>query len=79
MMYKFAFSGTSGAVVGSNPITISDKALQHLVKLREEVGSGTLCLRMGVKSGGCSGMSYAMDFEKAGRRSVAAAYFGSPD
>jgi iron-sulfur cluster assembly protein len=39
--------------------------LQHLKKLRSEVGGADLLLRVGVKQGGCSGMSYAMDFEKA--------------
>mmetsp|Transcript_10055 Transcript_10055/g.30105 ORF Transcript_10055/g.30105 Transcript_10055/m.30105 type:complete len:167 (+) Transcript_10055:236-736(+) len=44
-------------------ITLTDDALTHLVKLREESGSDALLLRIGVKSGGCSGMSYHMDFE----------------
>ncbi|EFN57469.1 hypothetical protein CHLNCDRAFT_20890, partial [Chlorella variabilis] len=47
------------------PITLSDAALAHLKKLREDSGDKQLLLRMGVKSGGCSGMSYVMDFEKA--------------
>ncbi|KAL4445881.1 hypothetical protein ABPG77_009080 [Micractinium sp. CCAP 211/92] len=46
------------------PITLTDAALDHLAKLREESGGEQLLLRMGVKSGGCSGMSYVMDFEK---------------
>ena len=44
-------------------ITITDQALAHLHKLRAESGSDALLLRIGVKSGGCSGMSYLMDFE----------------
>lgn len=39
------------------PITLTDAALAHLAKLREESGDERLLLRMGVKSGGCSGMS----------------------
>ena len=46
-------------------ISISDGALAHLHKLRAEHGKADLILRIGVKSGGCSGMSYHMDFESA--------------
>ncbi|GAB4816969.1 hypothetical protein N2152v2_004015 [Parachlorella kessleri] len=45
-------------------ITLTDNALAHLTKLRNENGSDKLLLRMGVKSGGCSGMSYLLDFAK---------------
>ena len=45
-------------------ITLSEKALAHLVKLRAESGGEQVVLRMGVRSGGCSGLSYHMDFEK---------------
>lgn len=45
-------------------IGLSDKALTHLQKLRSQSGSDQLLLRIGVKSGGCSGMSYLMDFEQ---------------
>lgn len=31
--------------------------------MREDNGNNDLLLRVGVKSGGCSGMSYTMDFE----------------
>ena len=43
-------------------ITLSDKARSHLKHLKEKQGSEQLCLRMGVRAGGCSGMSYVMDF-----------------
>jgi iron-sulfur cluster assembly protein len=43
-------------------IQLSETALTHLTKLREEQGKD-LCLRVGVRNGGCSGMSYLMDFE----------------
>jgi iron-sulfur cluster assembly protein len=46
-------------------ISLTDKALAHLRKLRAESGGDELLLRIGVKSGGCSGMSYMMDFEEA--------------
>lgn len=46
-------------------ITLTDAALHHLKKLKaDNRGDTELVLRMGVKSGGCNGMSYIMDFEK---------------
>ena len=43
-------------------ISLTDNALNHLNKMRYERNQD-LCLRIGVKQGGCSGMSYTMDFE----------------
>ncbi|RZC44035.1 hypothetical protein C5167_036987 [Papaver somniferum] len=43
-------------------ISLTETALKHLNKMRSEK-SEDLCLRIGVKQGGCSGMSYIMDFE----------------
>ncbi|KAL9250582.1 Iron-sulfur assembly protein IscA, chloroplastic-like protein [Drosera capensis] len=43
-------------------IALTDKALSHLSKMRSEKNED-LCLRIGVKQGGCSGMSYTMEFE----------------
>ncbi|MGB7085566.1 MAG: iron-sulfur cluster assembly accessory protein [Phormidesmis sp.] len=45
-------------------ILMSETALTHVKALREKQGSD-LCLRVGVRQGGCSGMSYMMDFEDA--------------
>ena len=44
-------------------ILISENALKHILALREQQGNADLCLRVGVRQGGCSGMSYMMDFE----------------
>jgi iron-sulfur cluster assembly protein len=44
-------------------IMVSDAALKHVLQLREKQGGQDLCLRVGVRQGGCSGMSYMMDFE----------------
>ncbi|QDZ22916.1 iron-sulfur cluster assembly protein [Chloropicon primus] len=49
-------------------ITLTDDALAHLKQLKEQKKSLLdqglqLLLRIGVKQGGCSGMSYFMDFE----------------
>lgn len=43
-------------------ILLTENALKHLNKMRSE-HSEDLCLRIGVKQGGCSGMSYTMEFE----------------
>jgi len=46
-------------------VTVSVKALEHVVELMTEKGitPDTHYLRVGVKGGGCSGLSYAMDFD----------------
>ncbi len=43
-------------------IMMSETALKQVLLLREKQGKD-LCLRVGVRQGGCSGMSYMMDFE----------------
>ncbi|MEO0648586.1 MAG: iron-sulfur cluster assembly accessory protein [Cyanobacteria bacterium J06650_10] len=42
---------------------MSEPALAHVRALRDKQ-EGDLCLRVGVRQGGCSGMSYMMDFEQ---------------
>tara|TARA_Y100001968_G_C19407218_1_gene744353 strand:- start:774 stop:1169 length:396 start_codon:yes stop_codon:yes gene_type:complete len=42
-------------------ILITSPAMEQLSKLCKEQGQDK-CLRVGVRSGGCSGMSYTMDF-----------------
>lgn len=46
-------------------VTVSDKALIHIKSLMLESGltNDTHHLRVGVKGGGCSGLSYTMDFD----------------
>lgn len=46
-------------------ITINETALKHLEEIMKEEGIGvdTHYLRVGVKGGGCSGLSYIMDFD----------------
>ncbi|KAI8463148.1 MAG: iron-sulfur cluster assembly protein [Monoraphidium minutum] len=61
-----ATSETAAAPVAGAPleaISLTDAALAQCVKMRSELGSKELLLRVGVKQGGCSGMSYVMDFE----------------
>jgi iron-sulfur cluster assembly protein len=46
-------------------IAISEGALTHLKEIMKEqsIDNGTHFLRVGVKGGGCSGLSYVMDFD----------------
>lgn len=43
-------------------VTIKPNAMNRLRELRDKQDNPSLVLRMGVRSGGCSGMSYVMDF-----------------
>ncbi|MBW4648606.1 MAG: iron-sulfur cluster assembly accessory protein [Kastovskya adunca ATA6-11-RM4] len=43
-------------------IQLTEAALKHILALRDSQGED-LFLRVGVRQGGCSGMSYLMDFE----------------
>jgi iron-sulfur cluster assembly protein len=47
-------------------IQLSEAALRQVKSLRDQQGKD-LCLRVGVRQGGCSGMSYMMDFEEFGQ------------
>lgn len=63
MIYSLS-SAAPPATGGLAPaISLTDNALKHLNKMRSERNED-LCLRIGVKQGGCSGMSYTMEFEK---------------
>jgi iron-sulfur cluster assembly protein len=46
-------------------VTLQPKALEHVIGLMMESGitPDTHHLRVGVKGGGCSGLSYTMDFD----------------
>jgi iron-sulfur cluster assembly protein len=46
-------------------IQLTETALTHVLALRNSQGQD-LCLRVGVRQGGCSGMSYLMEFEDLG-------------
>lgn len=65
-------SETSGVDVTPSlePITLTEGALRHLNKLGKEKAQNPIILRVGVKSGGCSGMSYVMDFVEPGSQTV---------
>lgn len=56
---------TTSTIPAKQGIQITEAARQHLSALRQNQGTSDLCLRVGVRGGGCSGMSYTMDFETA--------------
>lgn len=56
-------SSSAAAVATEQPITLTPAAMRQLERLRREEGRDSVLLRMGVRSGGCSGMSYDMKFE----------------
>ncbi len=53
---------TQATSTQSKGIQLSESAYKHVLMLREQQGRD-LYLRVGVRQGGCSGMSYMMDFE----------------
>lgn len=44
-------------------INISDTARDRLLKIMEKDGGSNTFVRVGVESGGCSGLSYKLDFD----------------
>ena len=44
-------------------VTISNEAKQQLLKLMSENNESKKYVRVGVSSGGCSGLSYKLDFD----------------
>ncbi len=46
------------------PVTITESAIQHLLKIKDDQNiSSDYGLRIGVKGGGCSGFSYILGFD----------------
>jgi len=52
-------------IAQGNEITITDKALDKAYDLMREsnISAGEYFLRVGVKGGGCSGLTYELDFD----------------
>jgi iron-sulfur cluster assembly protein len=44
-------------------IKVTDNAKQQAIKLMEEEKKANAFIRVGVKGGGCSGLSYELDFD----------------
>ena len=54
---------TEVATGSQSGIQLTEEALKHVLMLKQQQGNENICLRVGVRQGGCSGMSYMMDFE----------------
>lgn len=67
---RSALGGLRAAAAAPEIITFSEKAMSQITGLREKQGLDIVYLRMGVRAGGCSGMSYVMDFMKEGEAPV---------
>ncbi|MBS1626753.1 MAG: iron-sulfur cluster assembly accessory protein [Bacteroidetes bacterium] len=53
------------ATLSAPPVSFTENAINELKRLMSEEGfDKTLCLRVGVKGGGCSGLSYVLGFEE---------------
>ena len=46
-------------------ITLSDKAAQRIKEIMANAEKPSIGVRIGVKSGGCAGMSYVMEYAKS--------------
>lgn len=55
-------SATTGTGEGPKGIRITDAAAAQIRRIAEERGTVEGALRVGVKGGGCSGLSYVMDW-----------------
>jgi iron-sulfur cluster assembly protein len=52
-------------LTGTQPITLTQGAVNHLLRIREEQNiPAEYGLRIGVKGGGCSGFSYLLGFDE---------------
>ncbi len=49
-------------------IEITDSAVEEIRRLREKEGISAGGLRVGIKGGGCSGLSYSLGFESEARK-----------
>ena len=45
-------------------ISLSDKAANRIKEIMSSAENGSIGVRVGVKSGGCAGMSYIMEYTK---------------
>ena len=49
-------------------ITLSDKAAQRIKEIMSNAESNSVGVRVGIKSGGCAGMSYMMEYAKEAKK-----------
>ena len=49
-------------------IKLSDKAVTRIKEIMSQAQNSTIGVRVGVKSGGCAGMSYIMEYAKEAKK-----------
>ena len=49
---------TEVATGAQQGIQLTEEALKHVLMLKQQQGNENLCLRVGVRQGGCSGMMF---------------------
>ena len=49
-------------------ITLSEKAVSRIKEIMTKADNKTIGVRVGVKSGGCAGMSYIMEYAKEAKK-----------
>lgn len=64
-LYLYNMNTEAQATVAESPVTLTQGAIQELRRLMSEPGfDKSQHLRIGVKGGGCSGLSYVLGFDK---------------
>ena len=49
-------------------IKLSDNAANRIKEIMSKADNSAICVRVGVKSGGCAGMSYMMEYAKEAKK-----------
>ena len=60
-----AVENAEGVVAGEPVVTLTEAAIRQTKRQMTKIGGENKRLRLGVKGGGCSGLSYVMLFEDA--------------
>ncbi len=58
---------SEGEIKTDGIINLTPQAVAQITSLRKSRGEEEVVMRVGVRAGGCSGMSYVMEFEEAGK------------
>ena len=49
--------------VADAPVVLTERAIKQVLRQKERLGKQGQYLRLGVRGGGCSGLSYVIDWE----------------
>ncbi|MFZ4781552.1 MAG: HesB/IscA family protein [Armatimonadaceae bacterium] len=51
------------AAIADAPVVLTERAIKQVLRQKERLGKQGQFLRLGVRGGGCSGLSYVIDWE----------------